>query len=110
MVSAALMGALVLLAIVAAAATASFAVKARSLEGFWASRGTGRLYRITPGAGREFSAACGFDTPGQAGRLSRFRGVRLAGPAPKVGRVEPGGRHIAWRDGDVWWRQGVGSG
>lgn len=82
-------------------------VRPRALAGYWASQTTGAIYELRPGPGRRFTVISkGAAVPGVVRGL---RGVRL-GAAPRArsrGRVELGGRRIAWKDGDEWSLQGV---
>ncbi len=100
--------ALVIVLVVAVGWPGYLRVRARHLAGFWASQ-AGVLYEIRPTGGRTFTVrSSDAASPETRGTVVGVRGVRVGvGQESRRGKMEIGGRRIAWDGSGIWSRQGV---
>lgn len=74
--------------------------------GYWADA-EGGLYELRQAGGRSFVLRGG-GGGGSRGTMAGLRGIVVGeGPRALAGRLELGGRSLAWSDGKKWYRQGV---
>ncbi len=86
--------------------------KPGDFAGYWADT-AGALYELRQAGGRRFILKGGPALSGRGpgwgrGKMVGLRSVVFGtGPQSRSGKLELGGRALAWKDGQKWYRQGV---